>query len=63
VPLPEIQNTSADSLRDPRLDTDEARRQHLFDRYIARMFSRKVAEHPSNDIETKQWLSLLARKM
>jgi len=57
------QNTSAEALRDPTLNTDEARRLHLFDRYIARMFSRKVGEHPYNDLETKQWLSWLARKM
>src|SRR6188474_84931 len=57
------QNTSAEALSDPTLATDKARRQHLFDSYIARMFNRKVGVRKYEDEQTKQRLSWLARNM
>jgi eukaryotic-like serine/threonine-protein kinase len=57
------QNTSAKDLSDPSFNTNEARRQHLFDTYIARMFNRKVGARPYSDEQTKQYLSWLARNM
>jgi len=57
------QDTSPDELSEPGLVTVEARRQHLFDTYIARMFKRK-GEGQLYDVEqTKQRISWLARKM
>jgi DNA polymerase III delta prime subunit len=41
----------------------EARRRHLFERYIERMFRRKGKEQGYDDEQTKQWLSWLARNM
>jgi eukaryotic-like serine/threonine-protein kinase len=57
------QNTSAAALSSPALSTNEARRQHLFDTYIARMFNRKVGARAYRDEETKQWISWLAGNM
>jgi len=57
------QDTSAEALSNPVLDTDEARRRQLFDTYIARMFNRKVSAHPYDDEQTKWRLSWLARNM
>lgn len=57
------QNTSAEDLSDPALATDKARRQHLFDTYIARMFNRKAGTRPYDDEQTRQRLSWLARNM
>jgi DNA polymerase III delta prime subunit len=57
------QNTSAEDLSDPALATDKARRQHLFNTYIARMFSRKAGGRQYADEQTKQRLSWLARNM
>jgi len=57
------QNVSADALSDSTFDTDEARRKHLFDTYITRMFNRKAGGQKYNDEQTKQRLSWLARNM
>ncbi len=57
------QNTSAETLSDPALATDEARRHHLFDAYIARMFKRRQDRWPYDDEQTRQRLSWLARNM
>jgi len=57
------QDTSAQVLSDAVLNTDEARRRHLFDTYIARMFHRKVGVRQYGDEQTKQHLSWLARNM
>ena len=57
------QNTSAEDLSDPALNTDKTRRKHLFDTYIARMFTRKAGTRPYSDEQTRQWLSWLARNM
>jgi len=56
------QNTSAEDLNDPALSTDKARRKHLFDTYIARMFKRKAGSEYDNN-QTKKHLSWLARNM
>ena len=57
------QNTSAEDLSIPTLNTNKARRMHLFDTYIARMFSRKVGAKPYENEQTKQRLSWLALNM
>lgn len=57
------QNTSAEALSDPALNSNEARRRHLFDTYVARMFKRKAGERLYDDEQTKQWLSWLARNL
>jgi len=57
------QNTSAEDLSDPALATDKARRKHLFDSYITRMFNRKGSALPYDDEQTKHHLSWLARNM
>jgi DNA polymerase III delta prime subunit len=57
------QNTSAEDLNNPALNTDRARRKHLFDTYIARMFSRKAGARPYSDEQTKSWLSWLSGNM
>ncbi|MEM7030538.1 MAG: hypothetical protein AAF629_13290, partial [Chloroflexota bacterium] len=60
------QGTSADDLAHPSLNTDEMRRKHLFDTYIARMFTRKGdrGEFQVYDAtQTKQRLSWLAQNM
>lgn len=57
------QDTPAEDLANPTLDTDESRRQHLFETYIARMFKRKGEGQSYNDEQTKQRLSWLAQNM
>ena len=57
------QDTSAEALIDPVLNTNEARRRHLFDTYVARMFKRKAGEQPYDDEQTKQRLAWLAQNM
>ena len=57
------QNSPAEGLSDSTLTTDEARRRHLFDTYISRMFKRKVGARPYDDQQTKQRLSWLACNM
>ena len=57
------QNTSAEDLSNPSLNTDKSRRQHLLDTYIARMFSRKGGTRLYEDEQTKQRLSWLAQNM
>ncbi|MCI0556640.1 MAG: hypothetical protein L0287_37345, partial [Anaerolineae bacterium] len=57
------QNTSAEDLSDPAFATDKARRNHLFDTYIARMFNRKAGARQYGDEQAKQRLSWLARNM
>jgi len=57
------QNVSAEDLSAPTLTTDKARRKHLFDTYIVRMFNRKVGARRYEDEPTKQRLSWLARNM
>ena len=57
------QNTSAGALNDPMLNTNEVRRKHLFDTYIARMFIRKASARQYEDEQTKQRLSWLAQNM
>lgn len=57
------QNTSAEDLSDASLNTEKARRKHLFDTYIARMFNRKVGAREYEDDQTKQRLSWLARNI
>jgi eukaryotic-like serine/threonine-protein kinase len=57
------QNTSAEDLSEAALNTNAARRRHLFDTYIARMFKRKAGARPYDDEQTKHWLSWLARNM
>jgi hypothetical protein len=56
-------DTTAENLSGPALATDQARRRHLFDIYIARMFHRKVGVRPYDDEQTKQHLSWLAHNM
>ena len=57
------QNASAEALSNPKLNTDKARRKHLFDTYIARMFNRKARGQQYDNEETRQRLSWLARNM
>ena len=45
------------------LDTVEARRRHVFDAYVRRMFERRGAEQPCSPEQTIRWLVWLARKM
>jgi hypothetical protein len=45
------------------LDTVKARRQHLFDTYVRRMFERRRADQPYSPQQTTRWLAWLARKM
>lgn len=57
-------DASTDALASPRLDTTEARRKHLFDTYVNRMFEhRPAAGHRYTKEQTVHWLSWLARKM
>lgn len=57
-------DASPDTLASPRLDTTEARRKHLFDTYVNRMFGhRPAASHRYTKEQTLHWLSWLARKM
>ena len=56
-------NTSAEALRDPALATNKARRKHLLDTYIARMFNRKVGGREYDNEQTKGRLSWLAQNM
>ena len=57
------QDNSAEALGNNKLSTDEARRQHLFDTYIARMFNRKGDKKTYDTEQTKGRLSWLARNM
>lgn len=59
------QNTSAEALSDLALTTDEARRKHLFDTYIARMFNRKIGArlYDYDNEQTRHRLSWLAQNM
>jgi eukaryotic-like serine/threonine-protein kinase len=57
------QNASAEDLTDPALNTNKARRKHLLDTYIARMFHRKASAQPYDDHQTKQRLVWLAQNM
>jgi eukaryotic-like serine/threonine-protein kinase len=57
------QDAPADDLSNPVLSTDEARRKHLFDAYITRMFQRKTGTRQYDDEQTKSRLSWLARNM
>jgi eukaryotic-like serine/threonine-protein kinase len=57
------QYTSAEDLGDPFLNTDKARRKHLFDIYINRMFNRKVGGREFKDEQTRLRLVWLARNM
>ena len=57
------QNKSAEALSNSALTTNEARRRHLFDTYIARMFNRKAGGRQYEDEQTKQRLAWLARNM
>ncbi|TVQ57030.1 MAG: NACHT domain-containing protein [Spirulina sp. DLM2.Bin59] len=41
----------------------DERRQHLFNRYIQRMLSRRVGSKPYEDEQTKRWLSYLAQQL
>ena len=52
------QNADAGELRDATLQTDEARRHHLFDTYIARMFSRRGMGKLFDEEVTKRGLIL-----
>ncbi len=57
-------DASPDALASPRLGTVEARRKHLFDTYVNRMFEhRPAAAHRDTKEQTVHWLSWLARKM
>jgi serine/threonine protein kinase len=47
----------------PRLDTLEARRAHLFEVYLQRMFERRVGEKAFTQEQTVHYLSWLAQKM
>ena len=55
------QGMSAEDLR--VLDTVEARRQHLFDTYVQRMFERRGVAQPCPPKRTIHWLGWLAREM
>ena len=57
------QNTSAEDLSNPALNTNQARRKHLLDTYIARMFHRKGDTRLYKDEQTKEQLSWLAQNM
>jgi hypothetical protein len=45
------------------LATVEARRQHIFNAYIKRMFQRRIKIQPYTPIKTCNWLAWLARQM
>ena len=45
------------------LATPEARRQHLFDTYVARMFQRRIKDIPYTPEQTRHWLIWLAKQM
>jgi DNA polymerase III delta prime subunit len=45
------------------LATPEARRQHLFDTYVERMFERRTKEQPYAQEQTLHWLTWLAGQM
>ncbi len=45
------------------LATPEARRQHLFDAYIERMFQRRAKNTPYTPEQTRRWLAWLAGQM
>jgi eukaryotic-like serine/threonine-protein kinase len=57
------QNISAEDLSDSSLNTDKARRKHLFNTYVARMFKRRAGMQVYKDEQTKQRLSWLTRNM
>jgi hypothetical protein len=57
------QNASAKDLSDPALATNQVRRRHLFDTYVARMFNRKAGEQEFASEQTKNYLSWLAQNM
>jgi len=57
------QNVSAETLSNPALNTTAARRRHLFDTYIARMFNRKAGRQQYEAGQTKKRLSWLAMNM
>ncbi|HKY53963.1 MAG TPA: NACHT domain-containing protein [Anaerolineales bacterium] len=57
------QNVSAKDLSDPALATDKARRTHLFDIYISRMFNRKAGRSEYDNEQMKRQLSWLAGNM
>jgi hypothetical protein len=45
------------------LETTVARRKHVFESYVQRMFERRRVDHPYSPQQTIQWLAWLARKM
>lgn len=45
------------------LETVEARRNHIFDTYVKRMFKRRSRIHPYSPDQTIHWLAWLAQKM
>lgn len=58
------QNMPVESLTDPAHETIEARRKHLFDVYIERMFRRKgKSDYHYGGEQTKGWLTWLAQQM
>jgi hypothetical protein len=58
------QDMTMTELTGGQLDSEEARRKHLFDTYVQRMFKRKAQRDKSySDAQTKKWLSWLARRM
>jgi hypothetical protein len=57
------QNVSTETLMSLKSNTIEARRKHLFDAYIKKMFKRRGGERDYNHEQTIDWLSWLAQKM
>ena len=57
------QNARAEDLADPNLNTDDARRRHLFDSYIQRMLQRKRGLQSYETHQTTKSMSWLARNM
>jgi eukaryotic-like serine/threonine-protein kinase len=47
----------------PKLNTFEARRTHLFDVYVRRMYERRLGDKPYSQAQTVHYLSWLARHM
>ena len=45
------------------LETPVARRKHVFESYVQRMFERRRVDHPYSPQQTIQWLAWLAQKM
>jgi len=45
------------------LETTVARRKHVFESYVQRMFERRRADHPYSPQQAVQWLAWLAQKM